>query len=290
MASRVYVRAPNHLGDGVMAMPAIAALTEVFDEVVVAAPRWGPELYRELGVEVTPRGEVPRRADAAALLAPSFRAAWEARALPRRVGVSWDMRRPLLTTVVERPEGHRALEYAAVVAALGARATGEPRFTPRPEEREAADEPWGHAALAPVSPSGEAVTWPGFAALAARLEGPVRAYVGPGEAWQGPAPTRVGQPLGQLAACLERARVLVVNDSGLSHFGRAVGVPTVVVHGSTTPGRTGAAGSVPVLGPPLSCQPCYKKRCAVGGAPCLDIPVEVVLSAVAAAERPCPPS
>lgn len=273
-----------------MAMPAVRALAGVFDEVLVAAPAWGPTLYRALGVTVIPRGEVPRQADAAALLAPSFRAAWEARHLPRRVGVSWDWRRPLLSQVVERPDGHRSLEYAAIARALGAQVSGPPRFAPTEAERQAAGEPWGHTALAPVSPSGDTVMWPGFLDLLDQLDGPSVVYLGPGERWPCEVPARVGQPLGALAASLERARVMVVNDSGLSHFARAVGVPTVVVFGSTSPERTGAEGCQPVEGPALPCRPCYKKRCAVGGVPCLEVDVRTVLAAVAAAERPCPPS
>lgn len=272
-----------------MAMPAVAALAARFDETVVAAPAWGATLYRDLGVQVVARGEVPREADAAALLAPSFRAAWEARHLPRRVGVSWDLRRPLLSTVVARPEGHRSLEYAAIAAALGAMVEGPPCFAPTEAEREAASEPWGHAALAPISPSGETVMWQGFTDLAEQLPDAVVVYLGPGERWPSELPERVGQPLGELAASLERARVMVVNDSGLSHFARAVGVPTVVVFGSTSPARTGASGCAPVEGPELSCRPCYKKRCAVGGVPCLEVDVSAVLDSIRAVERACPP-
>ena len=57
--TRIYVRAPNHLGDGVMAMPAIRALTLLADEVLVAAPGWAKVVYRDLGVTALSRGEVP---------------------------------------------------------------------------------------------------------------------------------------------------------------------------------------------------------------------------------------
>ena len=89
----------------------------------------------------------------------------------------------------------------------------------------------------------------------------------------------------RVAAELRRARVLVVNDSGFSHFARALGVPTVVVHGSTAPSMTGAIGSVPVLrGQRPACAPCYAKRCNVPGVPCLDISVEQVQSALESAQ------
>lgn len=74
--------------------------------------------------------------------------------------------------------------------------------------------------------------------------------------------------------------MLVANDSGLAHFGRAVGVPVVVVYGSTAPGRTGAAGSLAVEGPDPGCRPCYQKRCPLPGVPCLAVGVEAVEQAL----------
>jgi len=262
-----------------MAIPTIAALRRVADEVVVAAPRWGGDLYRALDVSVVPRGEVPR-ADAAVLLAPSFRAAWEARRLPRRIGLRTDHRWPLLTDAI-RPLGrHRSADYAALAEVLGAVVQGPPRFAPTDAERAAADVPPGHLALNPLSPSGPPVMWPRFEELADRSERPVVLYAGPGDTLDTAHPTRIGQPLGDLAASFERAHALISNDSGLAHFGRAVGVPTVVIYGSTAPGFTAPAGSIPVEGPDPGCRPCYRKRCRYPGVPCLDIPAEQVERAV----------
>lgn len=283
MFDRVYLRAPNHLGDGVMALPAVAALAAASRELSVAAPGWGRELYRGLGLRWIPRGEVPE-AELGVLLAPSFRAAWEARGLARRVGVPGDLRRWLLTDVVERSSGHRSEEYARIIGAIGLQVSGAPRFDPTAEERAAAEVPRGHLALIPVSPSGPPVMWGGFAELAARWPGPKVVYTGPGEHWDTDLPVYPNLSLGMLAACLERAAVVLVNDSGISHFARAVGVPTVVVFGSTAPGRTGAAGAVAVEGPALDCRPCYRKRCPYAGVPCLaGVSVPAVEAALRAA-------
>jgi len=256
-----------------MALPTIRALAKVA-EVIVAAPAWGRVLYRPL--PVVERGEVPE-ADAAVLLAPSFRAAWEARHVPRRIGVRWDLRTPLLTDPVERLEEHRTLEYARLAAVLGVEVSGRPRFEATEEARSTCRQPAGHVALIPRSASGEVVEWPGFAALARALPDAV-VYVGPHEDFEG----GIELGLDDLAAALERARVVVVNDSGLSHFACAVGARTLVLHGSTTASRTGAVGSEALEGPDLECRPCYKKSCHIGGVPCLDIPVERVLSAIEA--------
>lgn len=263
-----YIRAPNHLGDGVMALPTVRAAAAHFTRVTVAAPAWGETLYRGLGVELVRRGQVPR-ADVAILLAPSFRAAWEARRIPQRVGVSWDLRSWLLTSATPLGEDHRSAQYARVAALARLTVSGDPVFEPTPDERTACTAAPGHIALIPVSPSGEVVMWPRFAALADELGERAVVYIGPGETWPG----GVCLSLGALAAALERASVVVVNDSGLSHLARAVGARTVVVHGSTSPERTGALGSIALEGPPLPCRPCYAKRCRVGGVPCLDIPL-----------------
>ena len=272
---RVYVRAPNHLGDGVMARPALAALRRGATSVVVAAPRWGAELYRDLDVEVVARGEVPS-ADLGVLFAPSFRAAWEARRLPRRVGLTTDHRSLLLTERV-RPQGlHRMDDYAALVQTLGLEVGEAPVYRPTEDETDAVDVPHGHVALNPLSPSGETVMWGGFEELGARVRDPV-VYIGPGERVESRHRVVAGLPLGQLAAHLLRARVVVSNDSGVAHFARACDVPTVVLFGSTVPGRTGARGATAVEGPSPSCRPCYAKRCSRPRVDCLDISVERVL-------------
>jgi len=227
------------------------------------------------------------RGDVAVLFAPSLRAAWEAWRVRRRVGVAADARAWLLTDVVA-PGRHRRDTYAALAAAVGATADGAPRWTGRSTDR-APDVPLGHVALVPVSPSGAPVAWGGYAALAARLPRPVVWYAGPGEGAQlarvaGSGAQQVGLPLPAFAAALARASVVVANDSGAAHFARAVGVPTVVVHGSTSPARTGAAGAIAVEGPDLPCRPCYRKTCRFG-LECLDVPVERVLDALAEAIR-----
>src|SRR5690606_38407840 len=52
---RIAARAPNHLGDGVMALPALEALARLGD-LTIHAPRWGEALYRDLPARVVPRG------------------------------------------------------------------------------------------------------------------------------------------------------------------------------------------------------------------------------------------
>jgi heptosyltransferase-2 len=282
----LYVRAPNHLGDGVMALPAIEALARSSEECRVAAPPWGELLYRDTKARWVPRDARPERGDTAVLLAPSFRAAWQARRARVRVGLATDGRGLLLSRAVPPGEGHRRDDYAAVAALVGVEVGGLPRFEPRPQEREAWRHLPVHVGLNPVSVSGEPVQWPGFAALAAALAEPARVYCGPGEGARARAMVPgveliEGLPLGQLAGALQRCRVLVSNDSGVAHFAAACGVRVVVLHGSTSAARTGTAGAIALEGPALDCRPCYRKRCE-RGVPCLHgISLERVLEVIA---------
>ncbi len=270
---KLYVRAPNHLGDGVMALPAIAALASAAGACRVAAPAWGEVLYRGTGAHWVPIRDRPERDEVAVLLAPSFRAAWQARGARLRVGLATDGRSLLLSRSVAPGRGHRRDDYASVAALVGVQVQAEPSFEVSGDERARWAHLPVHLGLNPVSVSGEPVQWPGFAALAAAVDGPVRVYCGPGEAEQAcamvpGAPLLDGLPLGELAGALQRCRVLVSNDSGVAHFAAACGVRVVVIHGSTTAARTGIAGAVPIEGPSLSCRPCYRKRCDLG-VPCL---------------------
>ncbi|MEM6926243.1 MAG: glycosyltransferase family 9 protein [Myxococcota bacterium] len=282
MTLRVAVRLPNHLGDTVMAWPALEALAARHAVTV-----YGPPLLRPFWPRGpwSPPGPMPRRQhDAAVLFASSWRAAWEARRVPRRIGTPTDHRRVLLTEAVA-PRTHRSATYAALAAQLGAVAEGPPRLTP--------SRPCGppHIGLNPIVKGGPTRAWTGFRALADALSAiaPVVFYAGPGEAKQlaavaGPHRQVAGRSLPDFAGRLGACRVFVSNDAGSAHFARALGTPTVVVYGSTVPERTGPAGAVAVRGPTLACTPCYRNRCRWGETPvpCLDVPVDHVRAEVEA--------
>ncbi len=264
-----------------MALPALHALAGL-GSLVIHAPRWGTDLYRDVPAEVRERGTAGP-ADVAVLFGPSWRAALRARRATRRVGhVGEPGRRLLLTDVV--PEGaHRSDGYRALADRLGAVVSGPPRWGGRAGDP-ASDLPVGHIGLNAVSVSGDVVQWRRFGALATRLDRPVVFYGGPGEeaavaAIAGEHPRAVGLTLPAFASALARCAVFVSNDSGAAHFARACGVPTVVVYGSTSPERTGPDGAVAVLGPRVACAPCYRKSCSYA-LECLDVPVDSVLNAI----------
>ena len=68
--------------------------------------------------------------------------------------------------------------------------------------------------------------------------------------------------LGEFMALLEGARVVVANDSGAPHLAASLGVPAVVIFGSTSPRWTAPLGQdVDVVCEPVACSPCFRKTC-----------------------------
>jgi ADP-heptose:LPS heptosyltransferase len=293
MADPIYVRAPSHLGDGVLALPAVRALAEL-GPLHIDGPAWAPLLYRHL----LPARPPAARARVAVLLKPSFSAAWRAllRRHPRRIGLSTDLRGPLLTTRVRPGGGHRQADLDAVARAAGAVPQGAPRFPLVGADFAAApDLRPGTVLLLPGSGSGDSVEWQGYRALADALRAagrPVAFAGGPAERdrWPrlaGDHPVLPELSIGPFGAAAVRASAVVGNDSGLTHLAtaarRAAGVDTASVHvvcGGTDPARTAAPGATPwTVDPAPACWPCYRKTCRQRHE-CLATPVDAVLAAL----------
>ncbi len=275
------IRAPDHLGDGVMALPAISALARS-QPCLIAAPRWGDALYDGLGTVIRPGGAP--RADAAVLLKPSLGAALAVRHVPRRIGLSTDARWWLLTDAVVPTQRHRVDDFAAVAAAAGATVTGPPAYGP-PGVAPAL--PADAVLLLPGTASPHTARWRGFAALADSLDGRAVFTGGPGDEAvlseiAGSHPVLPILSLPDFAALAASVAAVVGNDSGLTHLAAAArrghGADPADVHvvfGSTDPARTGAPGATWHRGEPPMCWPCYAKRCPFD-APCLSLPAERV--------------
>lgn len=132
---RLLMRAPNWLGDAVMALPAMAAVRAAHPQAVLAvaaAPSVAP-LFREQTsarvddvIVVDGRGEAESlrrgRFDAVVLFPNSFRSALVARRarIAERWGYASSFRSPLLTRRVPRPRGrvHQTAYYAELVRGL----------------------------------------------------------------------------------------------------------------------------------------------------------------------------
>ncbi|UCH83448.1 MAG: lipopolysaccharide heptosyltransferase II [Candidatus Latescibacterota bacterium] len=92
--------------------------------------------------------------------------------------------------------------------------------------------------------------------------------------------------LGEFIALLEGARVVVANDSGAPHVAASLGIPVVVIFGSTSPTWTaplGAGSPVEIVRAPVKCAPCFLKTCPTHLECYEGISPEMVLAAVQAA-------
>jgi len=272
----------------------VYAGAEGVDEVVVdegrgariGRIRWRSRALRAVG------------ADAAAILPPSFSSAlapFFAR-VPARVGYATDGRSVLLTEAPVPPRRgsehlsssyHRLVQRAmARVSARGAAPAGEsarPRLCVFEPDRREAQAVLGRfelsgrafAAVAPGATYGPAKSWPWerYREAAAEIarDVPVVLVGGPAEK-AGCARIAEGLPavhnaagstsLGGFFALLSGAAVLLSNDSGPPHAAAALGVPVVVLFGSTSPDWTQPLGDgVTVLRNPVHCSPCFRRTC-----------------------------
>ena len=97
-------------------------------------------------------------------------------------------------------------------------------------------------------------------------------------------PVMAGEARGLvLAALLSRAEAMVANDTGPMHLAAAVGTRVVALFGPTDPARTGPYGEGHrVVRRPVSCSPCFRRRCPTDHACMEGIPVDEVAAAVRA--------
>jgi heptosyltransferase-2 len=155
---RLVIRAPNWLGDAVMALPAMEAVRHAFADAHVAvaasasiAPLFAEETSAGPDRVISlpdPVAEVPAlRAgsfDAILLLPNSFRSAWSARraSIPERWGYAAGLRRWLLTRPISRPRGrqHQSAYYLDLVKGLNIPPVeARPRVAVRPATLARAD-------------------------------------------------------------------------------------------------------------------------------------------------------
>jgi lipopolysaccharide heptosyltransferase II len=296
---RRIIRAPNHLGDVVMALPALA---DAGDDVLVR--RWlapvlemaglpGRVLPMDRGFGGWSRAVVMLRSlryEHGTLLTPSFSAAWLMRwgEVHRLRGTASDGRSFLVSDAIPRDalRGHHRINQYRLL--LEQDPTGEPQ-APRLTPPEAAVSAWRGrlgdemplVALFPGS-NAPARRWPAqrFAEVATALSragarvvvlgGPSDRAVTAEVASQSPGVVDAGgeTDLGELAAVLSMSRLLVTNDTGPMHLASAVGTSIVTLWGPSDPSevRPTGLGHVAVHGPSLPCKPCLKNECPRSGA------------------------
>jgi heptosyltransferase-2 len=292
------VRAPNHLGDLVMSLPALEAAGPA--DILVAAPIAPLLAMARIDGRVIPLVRGTRGAIRAVralrhghytrgvLLTPSFSSALLFRlgGIPHRRGTPTDARAALLTDPVP-PSAlvglHRAEQYVLILT--GGHSTGlVPHLSVPDAARTQFDElltTRGDGPLVGLFPGSHAASrrWAAqsFAALAARLASQgyrVVIFGGPRERAitsqvAGRAATDLGgrTDLQTLAAGLASCALVVTNDSGPLHVAAAVGTPTISLWGAGDPRITGPLGPANRLlrHSELPCVPCTRNRCPRSG-------------------------
>lgn len=235
------------------------------------------------------------KADAAVLLPPSFSSAVAPRlaGVNVRVGFCADARGPLLTdsvSLARSRDEHLSKNFLrlgkAALDRLGVRYserdTGAPSLCVNPAELRGLDEVFAPAAVprrfatvVPGAAYGPAKSWPWerYREVVRGLSSEI-AVVLAGGAGEREIGSRIssglsgaynlcGQTsLGEFFALLSRSAVLIANDSGSPHVAASLGVPVVVLFGSTSPTWTAPLGDfVDVVRAPVHCSPCFRKTC-----------------------------
>jgi heptosyltransferase-2 len=311
------VRSPNWLGDAVMALPAVRNLKTVVgdDPLTVATPAKLAALWQKCpfvdnvialdkpkSLQATVAQLREGKFGSAVLLPNSLRSAAEAwrAGIPQRLGYARGGRSVLLTHPIPTPARnpvrlHQRFYYLDLITALGG-----PSEASLPKLRKDPTVVTGHRrlvlAICPGAEYGPAKRWPieNFVVVARHfittrkakvilLGAPVDVPVAEEFARQLPeVENRVGKTsLAEFMAALVSARLVLCNDSGAMHVASALGVPTMVIFGSTEPQLTGPMGGRSrVLRHHVPCSPCFLRECPIDFACMTSItPVSAIMAA-----------
>jgi heptosyltransferase II len=283
--SHLAVLVPNHLVDLWRTFPAV-------DEVIPFGMKRGQASFREdvsLAFSLRKKGF-----DLSVILPRSFRSAFQVylAGIPVRIGYEDEGRSFLLSHGIPRTaevfQNHRVHYYRKLLEPLGKAGTfSSPRIFLREEERRWAREKLEGMGISdgklmigmnPGATYGLAKCWypERFGELGRRLSrkwnAPVLLF---GKEEEKPMAEGVLRHLGeagvnlmgktsllQLAALLERCRILVTNDTGTMHVATAAGTRVIALFGSTDPVTTGPWGDGHVVvRKEVACSPCLKRVC-----------------------------
>ncbi len=296
---RILVRAPNWLGDAIMCLPAIKALSRTIrpDELRVMAVSGLGDLfdrYKFITDVLHFKKENSTAAhsmladanyDAIFLFTNSFRSSMDAMktGCPVRVGYGGNFRGPLLTHPVGKTHGVHMVDYYLnlVNPFWGGVFSQNSDFPILPGEARfaAAIEGLNGAVAIPLGAKyGTAKCWPhknlkSFIKLILNRSQRRIVLFGTAaerlqaEALEGAGKGRVinlvgATSIGQMAAVMGQCDWVVANDSGPLHVAGAVGVKTIGLFGPTDYRRTAPlAETVQIITKDAKCAPCMKREC-----------------------------
>jgi heptosyltransferase-2 len=301
--STIVVRAPNWLGDAVMALPALRALRRRFPgaRLAVAARPWVADLYRRepaCGQVLECRLHSLRGFDAGILFTNSFASALALRVagVRERIGYDRDGRGLLLTRRIEppKPGAHESLYYLELLHRAGlldAAPAREPIALHGIEQaRRIGCERFVRMGfrgpvigISPGAQNSRAKQWPAerFFEASIRIAGALDAGIVlfGSEAEHSlcqilaEAIRRSGRrvlnlagvtSVGEFVDMAAACAVFLTNDSGAMHVASAAGTPTVAVFGPTDWVGTAPSGSrSSIVREPVECSPCMLRDCPI---------------------------
>lgn len=299
------IRAPNHVGDLVMSIPALLTapaadivVPRAFASLLALAPVQGTIIPFQRGqrgliavsrdIRAAARARGVKRHEYGVLLTRSFSSAamFKLGGVARVRGIDTDGRGFLLSDRVDEsimPGRSRPSAYWELLTGTWPTTPPVPVLTIGAARRA---EWWDLAGIAKtrivgVFPGGNASSrrWDPdrFAEVVDTLGAEVRVVVfgGPGEVdvtkiVAGQRGIDMGGKTGlpMLAAALAECDFLITNDSGPQHIAAAVGTATLSLWGAGDPRETGVIGAAHALlrHPELPCVPCVKNECPRHGA------------------------
>lgn len=340
---KILVRAPNWVGDAVMAIPALEAIrrTQGCAEMTILSRPAITDLLagqsladRLLSYDFRGRhrgwlgrerliAELRReKFDCAVILQNAFEAAYLAwrSGIPERIGYARDGRGLLLTKAVPAPQDneippHESHYYLELLRRTGWIGASSPipaiRLSISDAARAASEsvlrtagarESAWRCAIAPGASYGAAKCWAPerFALLADRLTSECGAdVIFFGTANEKEIAARIlsnmkaraislvgGTSMCDLPALLACCSLFIGNDSGAMHVAAAAGLPVIGIFGPTDPeGTAPVTEHFTLIREPVSCSPCFLRRCPVDHRCMTRISVESVFAAAVRASR-----
>jgi lipopolysaccharide heptosyltransferase II len=311
--TNVVVRTPNWIGDAVLSFPSLKAIAQISERITVVAHSRTAPLFGKLSWVAEIRSFRSKKELLGNSLRLRSREFSKGVVFPlslssagfiflcgarERIGYSGGLRGVLLTQSIPLRGDYRSLHLARTYFELArtmdpAAAYSHPVLPVGPSP--------SHPRLVGIAPGasyGPAKRWrrERYVTLVNSLvqlrDCQVFVFGGPGEPpirqeFDPVVRKRVEDYTGradilQTAELVSQCRVLVTNDSGIMHLAAAVGTSVVALFGSTNPSWTGPLGKDhSVVRKPVSCSPCYRRRCSYGTYECLEkINVEEVLGCV----------
>ncbi len=296
---RLVVRSPNWLGDAVMSIPSVMALTRGRPDVRVSvltlaklSDIWEVVPGVEEVIRIEPKMGILRVAkmlrsrggfDMGVLYTNSLRSALEMALGGVRflAGYAGHHRQSLLSKVIpelkpKEPPLHHVDRYLRIAERLGAYVEGFyeiPGLMVRPDE-----DPVPTLVVCPGAEYGGAKRWPAerFIDTAKKVqdEATVRWAI-VGTRHEKALGERIAAGIGasaqnlcgettlrELMDLIARSRAVLTNDTGTMHLATLIGTPVIAIFGSTEPALTGPRGSRHrILRHHVACSPCFLREC-----------------------------